>query len=202
VQEQVVKRVVIAGGGTAGWAVAAALVKQLGKLIEITLVESDAIGTVGVGESTIPTARSFHELLGLNERDFVCATQASFKLGIAFENWARESDRYFHSFGQIGPSTWMADFQHMWLQARELGVAGELGEYCFELQAAEVLRGKGFAPQLRLPSRRDRLRPVPARLRRAARRAAGRRQDRASSAGGRKRLHRGPGAGIGRSSRR
>ena len=141
--EQVVKRVVIAGGGTAGWAVAAALVKQLGRLIEVTLVESDAIGTVGVGESTIPTARSFHELLGLNERDFVCATQASFKLGIAFENWAREGDRYFHSFGQIGPSTWMADFQHMWLQARELGVAGVLGEYCFELQAAEA--GKFYA---------------------------------------------------------
>jgi len=138
VPEQVVKRVVIAGGGTAGWAVAAALAKQLGALIEITLVESDAIGTVGVGESTIPTARSFHELLGLNERDFVCATQASFKLGIAFENWAREGDRYFHSFGQIGPSTWMADFQHMWLQAREYGVAGELGDYCFELQAAEA----------------------------------------------------------------
>jgi tryptophan halogenase len=138
VQAQVVKRVVIAGGGTAGWTVAAALVKQLGKLIEITLVESDAIGTVGVGESTIPTARTFHDLLGLNERDFVCATKATFKLGIAFENWAREGDRYFHSFGQIGPSTWMADFQHMWLQAREMGVAGELGDYCFELQAAKA----------------------------------------------------------------
>jgi len=137
-QGQVVRRVVIAGGGTAGWTVAAALVKQLGALLEITLVESDAIGTVGVGESTIPTAKRFHELLGVPERDFVRATQASFKLGIAFENWAREGDRYFHSFGQIGPSTWMADFQHMWLEAREKGVAGELGDYCLELQAAEA----------------------------------------------------------------
>jgi tryptophan halogenase len=71
VEGQAVKRVVIAGGGTAGWTVAAALAKQLGKLLEITLVESDAIGTVGVGESTIPTARRFHELLGIDEREFV-----------------------------------------------------------------------------------------------------------------------------------
>ena len=132
------KRVVIAGGGTAGWTVAAALAKQLGKLLEIALVESDAIGTVGVGESTIPTARRFHDILGIDERDFVCATQASFKLGIAFEDWARVGDRYFHSFGITGQSTWMADFQHMWLQAREQGLPGDFGDYCFELRAAEA----------------------------------------------------------------
>lgn len=140
---QAVKRVVIAGGGTAGWTVAAALVKNLGALIEITLVESDAIGTVGVGESTIPTARRFHELIGLDERAFVCATGATFKLGIAFEDWARVGDRYFHSFGVTGPSTWMAEFQHMWLEAREQGFAGELGECCFELQAAEAGKFQG-----------------------------------------------------------
>ena len=100
--EQVVKRVVVAGGGTAGWVAAAALVKQLGPLIDITLVESDEIGTVGVGESTIPTSRSFHELLGINEQAFMRATQATFKLGIAFENWGRIGDRYIHSFGEIG----------------------------------------------------------------------------------------------------
>ena len=135
---QAVKRVVIAGGGTAGWAVAAALAKNLGPLLEITLVESDLIGTVGVGESTIPTARRFHELLGIDEREFVCATQASFKLGIEFENWTRPGERYFHSFGVLGHSTWMADFHHVWLQAREEGVAGELGDYGFELQAAKA----------------------------------------------------------------
>ncbi|MXO58422.1 tryptophan halogenase [Altererythrobacter salegens] len=140
-----VRKVVIAGGGTAGWMVAAALAKNLGTLLEITLVESDAIGTVGVGESTIPTARRFHELIGLDERDFVQATQASFKLGIAFENWAREGDRYFHSFGVTGRSTWMADFHHIWLQAREMGVAGEFGEYCLELQAAEANRFRSGA---------------------------------------------------------
>jgi tryptophan halogenase len=130
--------VVIAGGGTAGWTVAAALAKQLGQLVEIVLVESDAIGTVGVGESTIPTARRFHELLGIDEREFVCATQASFKLGISFEDWARAGDRYFHAFGVTGQSTWMAEFHHLWLQARDSGVAGEFGDYCFELQAAQA----------------------------------------------------------------
>lgn len=136
--EQRVKKVVIAGGGTAGWIAAAALAKQLGALLDITLVESDEIGTVGVGESTIPTARTFHRLLGLDEREFMCATQSSFKLGIAFENWARIGDRYFHSFGEVGKSTWMGGFQHFWLAAREEGIATDLADYCFELQAAEA----------------------------------------------------------------
>ncbi|MGK6357132.1 tryptophan halogenase family protein [Sphingomonas sp. DT-207] len=137
--EQIVKRVVIAGGGTAGWVAAAALVKQLGPLIEITLIESDEIGTVGVGESTIPTSRSFHTLLGINEPVFMRETQATFKLGIAFENWGGEGDRYIHSFGQIGrKSTWMADFHHFWLGAREQGFGGDLADYCFELQAGEA----------------------------------------------------------------
>ena len=124
-----VKRVVIAGGGTAGWAVAAALARQLGALIEIVLIESDAIGTVGVGESTIPTVRRFHELLGIDEREFVCATQASFKLGISFEDWARIGDRYFHAFGVTGQGTWMADLHHLCLHARDHGLAGEFGDY-------------------------------------------------------------------------
>src|ERR1700712_880281 len=111
-----VKHVVIAGGGTAGWVAAAALVKHLGPLIAITLVESDEIGTVGVGESTIPTFKTFHDLLGINERVFVEATQATFKLGISFENWARDGDSYFHPFGSVGRSTWLGDFQHFWLE--------------------------------------------------------------------------------------
>lgn len=146
-----VRKLVIAGGGTAGWTVAAALVKHLGSMVEIVLVESDAIGTVGVGESTIPTARRFHELLGIDEREFVRATQASFKLGISFENWTRDGEGYFHSFGTVGRSTWMADFQHMWLEARAMGVAGPLEEYSLETQAAlagKFQAGSGEGPPL------------------------------------------------------
>ena len=147
-----VKKVVIAGGGRAGWTVAAALVKNLGPVIEIVLVESDMIGTVGVGESTIPTVRRFHELLGLDEREFVTATQASFKLGISFENWSRDEERYFHSFGTLGRSTWMADFQHMWLAARQMGVAGPLDDYSLETQAAMANRfGSGGADNRSAP---------------------------------------------------
>lgn len=135
--KQQVRRVVVAGGGTAGWLAAAALARQLGSILEITLIESDEIGTVGVGESTIPTIHTFHRFAGIDEREFMRATQASFKLGISFENWAREGDYYFHSFGEAGKSTWMGGFQHFWLRGREDGVADELGAYCFELQAAE-----------------------------------------------------------------
>lgn len=133
---QTVKRVVIAGGGTAGWTVAAALAQQLGPLLDITLVESDEIGTVGVGEATIPTFWTFHKLLGVDEREFMRATDATFKLGISFENWDRLGDRYIHPFGDIGKSSWMADFHHMWLMAKARGFAGEAGDYCFEHQAA------------------------------------------------------------------
>lgn len=134
--EPSVKRVVIAGGGTAGWIAAFGLSKQLGSLIDITLIESDEIGTVGVGESTIPTSRTFHQYMGLDEREFMRATKSTFKLGISFENWARDGDRYIHSFGTIGRGTWMADFHHFWLEARRQGMAGDIGEYCFEHQAA------------------------------------------------------------------
>ena len=137
-ENQAVKRVVVAGGGTAGWAAVAALARQLGPLLDITLVESEQIGTVGVGEATIPTFRSFHALLGIDEREFMRETQATFKLGIAFENWARLGDRYIHPFGEIGKSTWMGDFHNLWLMAKAEGYGGDLDDYCFELQAAEA----------------------------------------------------------------
>jgi len=133
-------RIVIAGGGTAGWLAAAILTRQLAGLAEIVLVESDEIGTVGVGESTIPTVRAFHALIGLDERDFMAATGASFKLGISFENWARTGDRYIHSFGDVGKSTWMGDFQHFWFEARARGLAEPLGAYCLEHEAADAKR--------------------------------------------------------------
>ncbi|QIK77749.1 tryptophan 7-halogenase [Sphingomonas piscis] len=131
-----VKRVVIAGGGTAGWVAAFGLVRQLGPLLDITLIESDEIGTVGVGESTIPTAHTFHKYMGIDERAFMSATNSTFKLGISFENWAHDGDRYIHSFGTLGRGTWLADFHHFWLQARAQGFAADIGDYCLEHQAA------------------------------------------------------------------
>src|SRR5947209_11855214 len=126
---QPIKRVVIAGGGTAGWIAAFALATQVGDLIQVTLVESDEIGTVGVGESTIPTARTFHQFMGIGEEDFVRATGSTFKLGISFEDWARDGDRYIHSFGTMGGGTWRVDSRHFWHRTREVGMAGEIGSY-------------------------------------------------------------------------
>ncbi len=82
-----IQKVVIAGGGTAGWMAAASLAKLIGKNLDITLIESDAIGTVGVGEATIPTMLTLHDLLKIKEQEFVAAVQGTFKLGISFENW-------------------------------------------------------------------------------------------------------------------
>lgn len=131
---------VIAGGGTAGWIAASALSQKLGNLVDITLVESDAIGTVGVGEATIPPLRVFHKLLRIDEQAFMKATSATFKLGIRFENWGKLGDDYIHSFGKTGQESWLAQFVHFWLRAKELGIADDFGQYCYELQAA--LAGK------------------------------------------------------------
>ena len=85
--EKRMRRIVIAGGGTAGWMAAAAIARTLGRTVNVTLVESDAIGTIGVGESTIPPLVTYNRLLNINEAEFMRATQATFKLGIMFDNW-------------------------------------------------------------------------------------------------------------------
>lgn len=133
-------KVVVAGGGTAGWLAAAALSQQLRGVLDITLVESDEIGTVGVGEATIPPIRLFHELIRVDEREFMRATSATFKLGIAFQNWGTVGAEYFHAFGRLGKPTWLCEFHHFWLRARELGLSFDLDEYCLELQAAKAGR--------------------------------------------------------------
>ena len=132
-----IRKVVIAGGGTAGWMAAAVLSKVLGKVVDIKLVESEEIGTVGVGEATIPPLVKFHQLLNVSEQEFMTAVQGTFKLGIAFENWHDVGKDYIHSFGDTGQDHWSAGFQHFWLRGRDLGVAGEYGDYCLELRAAE-----------------------------------------------------------------
>ena len=131
-----IRRIVIAGGGTAGWMVAAGLAKSLGKQYDIRLVESEEIGTVGVGEATIPTLHFLHEILDLEEKEFIQATQATFKLGIQFDNWRNVGEHYFHSFGKTGQGHWTAGFHHFWLEARQRGLASDYGDYCLELRAA------------------------------------------------------------------
>ena len=131
-----IHKVVVAGGGTAGWMAAAALSKLLGKTLDITLIESDEIGTVGVGEATIPTLITLHELLQIKEQDFVSAVQGTFKLGISFENWRDVGEDYIHSFGYTGKDCWAAGFQHFWLKGHKMGISEEYGEYCTEWAAA------------------------------------------------------------------
>jgi tryptophan halogenase len=131
-------RVIVAGGGTAGWLTAYNLAKRLSSSLDITLVESDQIGTVGVGEATVPTILGFHQIFGIDEREFMQATQATFKLGIVFENWGAPGDRYAHSFGQMGQSNWMVEFHQYWLEAHANGFGGKLEDYCLELKAAEA----------------------------------------------------------------
>ena len=138
--ENKIRKVVIAGGGTAGWMAAALLSKTLGKVLEITLIESDEIGTVGVGEATIPPLVTFLRLLDIKEQDFMAATQGTFKLGIAFENWKDIGDKYLHPFGTTGKDHWTAGFQHFWLKDRERGSTVEYGDYCLESVAARADR--------------------------------------------------------------
>ena len=131
------QRVVIAGGGTAGWMAAAALSRLLHNRVDVTLIESSDIGTVGLGEATIPTLTFFHRLLKIDEKAFMAATNATFKLGINFENWKTTSDAYLHAFGATGEDCWAAGFQHFWTRGRQLGLSDEFGAYCLERVAAE-----------------------------------------------------------------
>jgi tryptophan halogenase len=134
---QSVKRVIIVGGGTAGWMAAASISKLIGKTIDVSLVESDEIGTVGVGEATIPSMITLHRLLKIDERDFMASVQGTFKLGISFENWKNVNENYIHSFGFTGKDCWAAGFQHFWLKGKQQGISSEFGDYCNELQAAK-----------------------------------------------------------------
>ena len=132
--------VVIVGGGTAGWMTAAGLSSLLAKTgLNITLIESAAIGTVGVGEATLPHLRFFNQAIGIDEYDFMAATRATVKLGIEFVDWGQVGDRYIHPFGDYGIPNDGVGFHHFWRRfSDELGsisnfslpvVAAELGKF-------------------------------------------------------------------------
>ena len=141
-----VTEIVIVGGGTAGWMTAAALSKLLGRDYSITLIESEEIGTVGVGEGTIPMIKLYNQALELDEAEFVRRTKASFKMGIQFVDWHRKGESYFHGFGKIGQDLGMVAFYQYWLKMREAGKAGPLDEYSINTVAA--LQNK-FMPAMR-----------------------------------------------------
>ena len=138
--ENLVRDIVIVGGGTAGWMTAAALSKVLTTGYTIRLVESDEIGTVGVGEATIPMIKLFNQALELDENDFVRRTKGSFKLGIEFVDWGRIGDVYHHGFGKIGQDLGLVSFYQYWLKMRQAGKADVLEAYSINTEAAR--RGK------------------------------------------------------------
>ncbi|MDE2148952.1 MAG: tryptophan 7-halogenase, partial [Gammaproteobacteria bacterium] len=127
--ETPISKVVIVGGGTAGWMAAAVLAKAFGPVLSIRLIESEAIGIVGVGEATIPQIQLVNRFLGLDEDEFLRATQGTFKLGIQFNGWRAAGDRYLHAFGDIGLPIGLLDFHHYWLRDRQQDSRPDLWSY-------------------------------------------------------------------------
>ena len=142
-----IKNIIIVGGGTAGWMVAAGLSRLINdEEINIRLIESEAIGTVGVGEATIPHINYYNRLLGLDENEFVRKTNATFKLGIEFVNWGKIGERYIHPFGDYGLAMEGLRFHHFWHRYNTMGKAPSIDEYCLQVMAAK--EGKFQRPDM------------------------------------------------------
>ena len=136
-EARLLRKIVIVGGGTAGWMAAAALARTTAS-IAIELIESEEIGTVGVGEATVPHLRAFNETLRIDEAEFVRAVRGTFKLGIQFVDWGRIGERYIHGFGTIGHDYRGLPFHQYWIRLHLAGQARELGEYSLNTAAAPL----------------------------------------------------------------
>jgi tryptophan halogenase len=144
------KDILIVGGGTAGWMAAAALSHVYkNRHCRIRLIESDQIGTVGVGEATIPVIQKFNQMLGIDEHDFIQQTQGTFKLGIEFVNWGSMGNSYIHPFGSYGMSMGHLSFYHYWLRMAAEQQVCDPGDFSISIQAA--LRGR-FMPPANIPN--------------------------------------------------
>ncbi len=136
-----IERIIIVGGGTAGWMAAAALARlKSGRKVDITVVESEAIGTVGVGEATIPAFLEFNQMLEINEAEMLAAVQGSFKLGIQFVNWGKLGDSYIHPFGSFGYQVGGISFHHVWHKYRQAGDKRPIQAFNIETMAAHFGR--------------------------------------------------------------
>ncbi len=136
-----INKIVVFGGGTAGWMTAAALAKFVSSpQCQIVLVESSEIGTVGVGEATLPHLRAFNQKLGIDELEFMRATHATFKLGIEFINWGAVGKSYLHPFGDFGREIKKVPFYHYWLRYRQLGGELSLEDFSLPVLAARANR--------------------------------------------------------------
>ncbi|MGA7537241.1 MAG: tryptophan 7-halogenase, partial [Steroidobacteraceae bacterium] len=135
-----IRRVVIVGGGTAGWMTAAVLSRAMSESLEIHVLESDAIGTIGVGESTIPQIRNVNQFLGIDEDAMLRATGGTFKLAIQFNDWVRPGHSYLHAFGEVGLPLGPLPFQQYWLRRTSEGGAEDLATYSLNATAAKACR--------------------------------------------------------------
>src|SRR5438309_3307754 len=150
--ENSLRKIVIVGGGTAGWMAAAALSVLLEKgAFEIALIESDEIGTVGVGEATIPPLMAFNHFLGIDEDEFLAASQGTFKLGIEFVDWGAIGERYFHPFGPHGQDYRGVQFHQFYLREAKRRPLPDIREWSMSGAAAELGRFARPAPDSPMP---------------------------------------------------